>query len=91
MHFEWDSRKASANFRKHGVTFDEAATVFYDPLALTFADAAHSHGEHRFLTVGTSARGRLLVVSHLDRAATLRLLSARRVTARERRDYEQFP
>lgn len=90
MRFEWDSRKARENARKHTVTFDEATTVFNDPLALTFVDDAHSHGEQRFLTLGTSSDGRLLVVSHVDRAGTLRLLSARRMTSRERRDYEQY-
>jgi uncharacterized DUF497 family protein len=74
MRFEWDSRKARGNTRKHGVTFDEAMTVFSDPFALTFADHAHAHGEHRFLTLGASSKGRLLVVSHVDRAATLRIL-----------------
>ena len=73
MRFEWDSTKARNNVRKHRVTFDEATSVFNDPLALTLADSAHSRGELRFLTLGTSARGRLLVVSHVDRAGTLRL------------------
>lgn len=68
MRFQWDSAKAESNQTKHGVSFEEALTVFYDPLAATFRDPQHSEREHRFITVGYSARGRLLVVCHTERA-----------------------
>jgi len=88
VHFEWDPKKAEANARKHGVSFEEAATVYGDPLALTFPDPDHSIGEHRFLTFGMSNRNRLLVVSHSERAGALRIVSARRVLRSERKIYE---
>ncbi len=88
MRFEWDARKATSNLKKHDVSFDEAATVFYDPLAATFADPEHSREESRFVTVGYSAQGRLLVVCHVERGGVLRLISARRATPRERRRHE---
>lgn len=87
--FDWDVRKAEANVRKHGISFDEAATVFGDPLALTFADPDHSESEERLLTFGVSRAGRLLVVSHTAREPRIRILSARRVTRAERRIYEE--
>ncbi len=88
MRFEWDSDKAAANLKKHRVSFDEAVTVFYDPLAATFGDPDHSDEENRLITVGYSARERLLVVCHVERGARARLISARRATARERRRHE---
>ncbi len=88
MHFEWDGRKAAANLRKHLVAFDEAVTVFYDPLAATFGDPDHSQGESRLIAVGYSSRGRLLVVSHVERGPATRLIGARRATARERARHE---
>ena len=88
MRFEWDSDKAAANLKKHGVSFDEAVTVFYDPLAATFGDPDHSEDESRLVTVGHSAQGRLLVVCHVERGGAVRLISARRATARERRRHE---
>lgn len=88
MRFEWDSDKAESNFNKHGVSFDEAVTVFYDPLSATFDDPDHSHGERRLITVGYSAQGRLLVVCHTERRRSVRLISARRATARERKRHE---
>ncbi len=88
MRFEWDGNKASTNIKKHHVSFDEAVTVFYDPLAATFEDADHSHDESRLVTVGYSARGRLLVVCHVERGDAVRLISARRATARERKRHE---
>lgn len=88
MHFEWDGRKAAANLRKHRVAFDEAVTVFYDPLAATFGDPDHSQEESRLITVGYSSRGRLLVVCHVERGPATRLISARRATARERARHE---
>jgi hypothetical protein len=89
MEFEWDDIKAARNFEKHGVSFDEAATVFGDPLALTYYDPDHSHDEDRFLTFGHSERGELILVSHTDRADRIRIISARRATRRERKAYEE--
>jgi hypothetical protein len=85
----WDEAKASANERKHGVAFGEADTVFSDPLAITFQDPDHSPGEHRLLTFGMSSAGRLLVVSHTEKGDTLRIISARPLTRREREIYEE--
>lgn len=88
MLFDWDEEKARINFAKHGVTFDEATSVFDDPLFLTFADPEQSIQEQRFIIMGESAKGRLLVVSYTDRAETTRLISARPVTRKERKAYE---
>jgi len=87
--FEWDPVKAAANRTKHGVSFEEAATAFQDPLARIHADPDHSVSEHREILVGHSARGRLILVAFTDRRGRLRLISARAVTRRERRDYEE--
>ena len=89
MDFKWDSEKAVLNRKKHGVSFEEATTVFYDPLSATFDDADHSIGEQRLITVGFSSQGHLLVVSHTERPGALRIISARRATARERKRHEQ--
>ena len=89
MEFEWDPEKAAANIRRRRVSFNEAATVLEDPLSTTFPDEAHSEGEIRFVTVGVSQRGRLLVVAHTERNDTIRIISARRATRRERAFYEQ--
>jgi uncharacterized DUF497 family protein len=88
MLFDWDEEKAKRNLDKHGVSFDEAKSVFYDPLFLTFADPEHSVGERRFIIMGESAKGRLLVVSYTDRIKTTRLISARLATTQERKAYE---
>lgn len=88
MQFEWDPRKARLNQRKHGVSFEEAVTVFYDPLSATLDDADHSVGEQRLITVGFSSRGRLLFVSHTERGKALRIISARPATAYERKRHE---
>ena len=87
--FEWDRRKADLNRKKHGVSFDEAATVFGDSLSLTIEDPLHSAGEERFVTIGDSTQGRLLVVIHTDRGDTVRIISARLATPRERKTYEE--
>ena len=87
--FEWDAVKAAANIKKHGVAFEEAATVFQDPLAKLHADPDHSESERRALLVGHSTAGRLLLVAFIDRQGNIRLISAREVTRRERRDYEE--
>lgn len=89
MEFEWDAEKAARNLTKHGVGFAEAATVFGDPLAITFYDPAHSDDEDRYLTFGHSTEGRLLVVSHTDRGNRNRIISARAATRRERKIYEE--
>ena len=88
MDFEWDPKKAAKNKVDHKVTFEEAATVFADPLALTFSDPDHSEGEYRFLTFGCSSQNRLLVVSHTDRDGGTRIISARKMDASERQIYE---
>jgi uncharacterized DUF497 family protein len=89
MKFAWDPTKAAGNLRKHGVDFREAATVFDDPLSMTFPDADHSVGEHRYLMLGVSARNRTLVVAHSDTGEVVRIISARAATRRERRFYEE--
>lgn len=88
MQFEWDREKAKENLRKHKVSFDEAMTVFYDPLSATFDDPDHSNDEERLITIGYSTRGRLLAVSHTERGKTLRIISARTATAHERKRHE---
>lgn len=90
MKFTWDQNKARTNLEKHGVSFEEAATVFNDPLALTYNDPDHSLGEEHFLTFGLSnlTGRRLLVISHLDTLGLIRIISARNVTKQEQRIYE---
>jgi len=88
MKFTWDTVKADTNLQKHGVNFDEAATVFGDALAGTFSDVDHSLTESRFITVGMSVNGQLLVVSHTEIVDEIRLISARPATAHERKKYE---
>jgi len=87
--FTWDPNKASANLRKHDVDFREAATVFDDPLSTTFPDREHSLSERRFVTVGMSARGRVLVVVHTDVGEATRIISAREATRAEQKFYEE--
>jgi uncharacterized DUF497 family protein len=89
MRFEWDPDKAEANRRKHGVSFEEASTAFGDPLSLTVGDPDHSQEEERYVLIGTTFRGRLVVVVHTDREGATRLVSARMAEPRERRRYEQ--
>jgi len=89
VRFEWDPDKAELNLEAHGVSFEEASTVFGNPLAVSFFDPDHSDEEDRFLTFGASQDNRLLVVIHTDRGGTTRLISAREVTRRERQQYEQ--
>ena len=89
MKFEWHGTKAAANLRKHGVSFDEAATVFADTLSHVFPDQDHSDDETRFLIIGMSEAGRVLVVSHTDRGAQTRIISAREATRKERNFYEE--
>ena len=88
MRFEWDSGKAAENLRKHRISFDEAASAFFDPLSMTLPDPDHSVGERRFITMGASSGGRLIVVAHTERDSTLRIISARLASASERKRYE---
>ena len=88
MRFEWDPVKSEGNLRKHGVAFEEARTVFDDPVSITFDDLEHSTAEERAITVGYSDRGRLLIVCHTRRETSIRLISARRATREERRRHE---
>ncbi len=88
MYFEWDQSKARKNLAKHRVDFAEAASIFGDSLSITISDPMHSIDEERFVTMGTSAEGRLLVVVHTDRIDTIRIISARKATKRERTVYE---
>ena len=88
--FEWDPRKAASNLAKHDVSFEEAATAFGDPLSISIHDASHSNFEPRFVLLGLSRPGRLLVVVHTERGHTIRLLSARLATRKERHSYEEI-
>jgi hypothetical protein len=89
MQFDWDKNKATRNQSKHGVSFEEAKTVFDDPLYVDFYDPDHSEDEERYLIVGKSNRGRLLIVSYTERGDSVRLISAREVTRTEREAYEE--
>lgn len=89
MRFEWDPAKAEENLRKHGVSFDEASSVFEDPLGITYPDPDHSDDEQRLITFGYSSSSRLLVVSNTERADTLRIINARPATRSEQKIYEE--
>jgi len=89
VNFQWDPAKARNNRRKHRVAFEEAASVFGDPLAVTYPDPDHSISEQRFITIGRSSAQRVLLVSHADREESIRIISARRATPREREQYEE--
>ncbi len=86
--FEWDERKAKQNIRKHGVSFEEAATVFGDQFSITIYDPLHSEDEDRFVILGMSSKNRLLVVVHTERRDKIRIISARKATKKERKQYE---
>jgi uncharacterized DUF497 family protein len=88
MEFEWDPDKAAANAKKHAVEFSEAMTIFGDPLELTIVDPDHSPGEWRFLSIGMSSAGRLLVVGYTERQGRIRIINAREASSKERRSYE---
>lgn len=89
MRFEWNPQKATANLRKHGVSFDEAATVFDDPLFITVVDDEHSLDEERYITIGLSSQARLLVIAHTEQGGTVRIISARKATSREEQFYAE--
>lgn len=87
--FEWDENKARRNLQKHGVSFDEAKTVFLDPLSMTIADPADTIAEERLVDIGTSVRGRILIVVYTERGSNIRLISCRKATPMEVKAYEQ--
>ena len=89
VHFAWDPTKAAANFRKHGVSFDEASTLFRNSLATVLPDSMHSRQEDRLLIIGHSGAGRLLLVVFVEQVDRIRIISARETSARERREYEE--
>jgi uncharacterized DUF497 family protein len=89
LSFEWDARKAKTNLAKHTVSFEEATTVFGDPLSLTIPDPAHSQVEDRFITIGHSHQQKLMVVVHTDRGDSIRVISARCASRSERKSYEE--
>jgi uncharacterized DUF497 family protein len=88
--FDWDEKKAKANLKKHrGVSFDEATSVFDDPRLITFPDLLHSESEERYLSIGISFKGRILIVSHIDQANKIRIISSRKATVLEQGLYEE--
>jgi uncharacterized DUF497 family protein len=89
MRFEWDEKKADENLKKHGVGFDEAKTVFNDPFSITIYDPEHSVDEYRYIDIGLSSKGRLIVVSYSERGKNIRIISNRKATRKETRDYEE--
>ncbi len=89
VHFEWDQQKAAVNLRRHGVSFEEARTVFRDPLARIFRDEAHSLEENREIIIGHSILDHLVIVCFTERTNVIRIFSARRATPQERKDYEE--
>lgn len=88
MEFEWDREKAAQNLAKHEVSFDEAVTAFHDPLAATFDDPDHSTGEQRLVTIGYSSQDRLIVIAHIERGESIRIINARLATSQERKRHE---
>jgi uncharacterized DUF497 family protein len=89
LEFEWDFQKAERNLKQHGVSFDDATTVFRDTLSITILDPDHSERENRFIDIGMSHRGELLVVSYTERKEKIRIISARPATRAERKNYEE--
>ncbi len=89
IEFEWDEKKAASNLSKHGVSFDEAKTVFKDPIYVDFFDPDHSYYEKRYIIIGLSSMNRLLLVSYIENGDTIRIISARKATRKERIDYEE--
>ena len=88
LQFEWDSKKAQNNIKKHGISFDEACTAFKDPLSKTILDPLHSDSEERYILMGLSFRGQLLIISHTEKKSNIRIISARNATKKERKYYE---
>nr|WP_217358244.1 BrnT family toxin [Anabaena sp. UHCC 0187] len=90
MGFEWHEEKAQENLKKHGISFEEAKTVFNDPLSITIADSQHSDDEERYIDIGLSSRGQLLIVVYTERQSNIRIISSRKATNAERKIYEQY-
>jgi len=88
LRFEWNDKKARLNIRKHGIAFEEASTVFGDPLSITIPDTVHSIDEDRFITIGTSVKNKLLIVVHTDCDDIIRIISVRKATGNEKKQYE---
>lgn len=88
--FEWDASKSAENLKKHGVSFEEAKTIFNDPLLLTFPDPEHSDHEHRSISIGISSHSRILLVVHTDRKGKVRIISSRKATVKEKKLYETY-
>jgi hypothetical protein len=89
LEFEWDENKANANFQKHGISFDKAKTVFDDPNSITISDSKHSSSEDRYIDIGLSSQGQLLVVVYTERGSKIRIISSRKPTAKEAEVYER--
>ena len=89
MTFEWSARKAAENLKKHGLSFEDATSVFLDPLAITFPDPDHSAEERREITIGTTMRTQVIFISHCERGEQIRIISARPATRSERKQYEE--
>jgi len=89
IEFEWDEKKAQLNFEKHEVRFEESVTVFYDPLLATMPDPDHSEDEQRYITIGQSVKGRILIISYTERQNRTRIISCRKATSREKKTYEK--
>ena len=89
IEFEWNEKKAQLNFEKHKVSFEESITVFYDPFLATMPDPDHSDDEQRYITIGQSVRGRILVISYTERQNRTRIISCRKATSREKKAYEE--
>jgi hypothetical protein len=87
--FEWNEVKAKANFKKHKVKFEEGKTIFNDPFLFTFPDSKHSGNEERYINIGLSANGRVIILTHTERQGKIRIISCRKATTRERRFYEE--
>ena len=89
LRFEWDPGKAARNIKRHGISFDEAATIFDDPMFTTVIDQEHSSDEERYITIGLSSGGRLLIIAHTDREGQVRIISVRKATKKEERFYAE--
>jgi len=87
--FEWDEKKANENLKRHNISFDEAKTVFNDPFSITIYDPDHSATEHRYIDIGLSSKGKLIVVSYVERDKNTRIISSRKATKKEQRHYEK--
>jgi uncharacterized protein len=89
LNFEWDEEKAKANFQKHRISFDEATTVFIDPLSITISDPDHSADEERYIDIGSSEKGHVLVVAYTERSSNIRIISSRKANTFERKLYKE--